>query len=89
MHIRQSRNIHKIEYNVILYLSANQAVFLARPSGLTLFYLSANIDFFSAHTSVWEKIYNIECSVNLYLSANLAVFLANPSGGGRNMRDQT
>ena len=89
MHIRQSRNIHKIEYNVILYLSANQTVFLARPSDLTLFYLSANIDFFSAHTSVWEKIYNIECSVNLYLSANLAVFLAYPSGGGRNKRDQT
>ena len=33
MLIRQSRNIHKIEYNVILYLSANQAVFLAHPSG--------------------------------------------------------
>ena len=88
MHIRQSRNIHKIEYNVILYLSANQAVFLARPSGLTLFYLSANIEFFSAHTSV-GVIYKNECNVILYLSANLAVFLAHPSGGGRNMRDQT
>ena len=58
-------------------------------SNLTLFYLSANIEFFSAHTSVGVEIYKIEYNVFLYLSANLAVFLAHPSGGGRNMRDQT